>query len=317
VRHVRMLALCLAAVFAFSAVVASSAFAEEKILKGLKQFENCPVEYVAPVIPGEEHASNDCFYELTDKENGGFFKVGPITVPLSKQVVLQYMGARYINDESGFEHEVFVAPLHGVESITPTPEPVPGEPIANITAAEQEEMGWPEGLKHRYAEGQKHHTVRKVYETIEGAGPDETNTNNLVNEEGTAVEVPVRVKGENEWMAELGDVCYIGSDSEPIVQHFTSGTSISPLTGEEIKGKFGDYKVLETKKITHTVISDSTLVDNTYAVPGANCTGPYSEYIEATIDKAFGIPAQAGSNVTEITGTVYFTLSSHVKEAGY
>ena len=56
-------------------------------------------------------------------------------------------------------------------------------------------------------------------------------------------------------------------------------------------------------------------MDNTYAVPGASCTGPYASVIAATIDKEFSIPEPAGASVTEIKGTLY-TGSKEFGELG-
>ena len=306
-RHLRILGLCLAAAFAISAAVASSAVATIKNpTKSKKIFVNCPVTGNAENgVP-----NNLCIFAATEPKEGGRFKVGPITVPITKQIVLQYGDA--LDEETG--GEFYVPPNNGVEAISPTPEPVPGEPIANITLREQNELGWPETLKVKYKNAQKKGTVKTVYEAIEVAGNPGTSRTNLLFQEGTAVEAPVKIKGENKWLSELGDTCYIGSNSEPIVQHLVSGTSTSPLTGEEVHGAVGELEFLHN--FQEVIISHNVLVDNTYAVPGAQCTGPYSEVIDATIDKQFGIPAAAGASVTEIKGTLYNSTNKPAEEGG-
>ena len=315
-RHVRILRLCLVAMFAMSAVAAASASAEEHLKLSWAKFQNCPVEYKQPHLEGYYSEGTFCFFAYTEKgPQGGHFTVGNITVPLTKQVTLQYLGARYEDEATGIDHEAFVAPLHGVEAISPTPEKVPGEPIAHITPTEQEELGWPEGLKRRYLEGQRNRSVKTVTETIELAGEPETSTDNLLNAEGTAIEAPVKIKGENKWLSSLGDVCYIGSNSEPIVQHLTTGESTSPLTHETIRGNVGELGFYHDFELIS--ISDNTLVDNTYPVPGASCFGTYSGYIEATIDKEFSIPAAAGASVTELHGTLYDTSAESVAKHGF
>ena len=250
-RHVRMLGPCLVAVFAFAAIGTTSASAAIKNpTKSRKIFENCNLHGLAeerwPVV--------DCTVGATENKEGGQFTVGPVTVPIVKQIVLQYGLA--VNEETG---EVpAVAPTHGVEFITPAPEKVPGEPIAHISVAEQEELGWPETLQHSYKLAQKNGSVKKVDETIEAAGLPYTNALNLIEEEHTAVEASVKIKGENKWIAQLGDVCYIGSDAEPIVQHLTTGASTSPLTGETIHGSAGEIE--ETDNGTELVLAHSDLV---------------------------------------------------------
>ena len=153
-KHVRILGVCLVAVFAMGALAASAL-----ATPGLKVFQNCAVNATEavgdpgnPIGPGGQ-----CIYATTEKgAEAGSFTVGDITVPFSKQVVLQFRSV--LNFET--EREYFVAPLHGVPAIAPTAELVPGEPIANITPAEQEELGWPEGLKYSYSQAQKHHEVK-------------------------------------------------------------------------------------------------------------------------------------------------------------
>ncbi len=293
-RHVRILGILLVAVLVLSAIASATAMAEEVPTESLKIYKNCPT-----TATGFEGLV--CVYAQTEKgAGGGEYTVGGITVPLLKSVKLQY-GLGIFYPESG-EEDIYVAPTNGVEAITPTPELVPGTPIAHITPAEQEEMGWPATLKNKYKEGQKHHSVNKVYETIELAGIPETNRGNILFQEGTGVEAPIMIKGENKWLSELGDVCYIGSETNPIVQHLTSGSSTSPLTGETIKGEV--FPISFFHEYTDVAVP-SILVDNTYPVPGASCTGPYATYIAATLDKEFGIPAVAGASKTELKGILY------------
>ncbi len=303
-RHVRILGLCLIAAFALTAVTAASALAAKVSLKPLV---NCPVGGHSEIgVP-----ANLCVYGATTPKEGGQFTVGPITVPLEKSIVLQYGIAA---EESAPYGEFYVPPLNGAPAIAPTPEKVPGEPIANITPAEQEELGWSEGLKYSYAHA-KRSALKTVFENIELAGEPVTDRSNLENREGPAVIAPVKIKGENKWIAQLGDVCYIGSDAEPIVQHLTSGESESPLTGEKIHGAVGHIKAYYEFELI--ILSENVLVDNTYAVPGAACTGPYSAEIAATIDKEFDIPQPAGASTTILNGTLWNSTTALVEKGGH
>jgi hypothetical protein len=299
-----MLGLCLVAVFATSVVAASSALAVKNPSKSWSVFRNCPTEGEAEGIKDES-----CIFGATESGEGGQFTVGPITVPLVKQIELSYGLV-----ETETDPELFVPPAHGAEAINPTPEKVPGEPIAHITEAEQNELGWPESLKYSYAQAQKHRTVKTAYETIELAGIPATHIENIIEETGVGLEAPVKIKAENKWLSELGDACYVGSNPEPIVQHLTSGESESPLTHTVIHGSKGEFLILVGPRI---ILTHSNLVDNTYAVPGATCTGPYSSVIAATINKEFGLPEPAGASVTEIKGTLYSAAAAHVKEHGF
>ncbi len=301
-RHVRMLGLCLIAALALTAFASSSAFAKDPT-HALSIFKNCPT-------PAEEEGYYyTCVFARTTPHAGGEYTVGNITVPIEHSIKLQY-GIKEL-EETGAEESLL--PTDGVEAISPTKEAVPGEPIAHISAAEQEELGWSEGLKEAYASAKKS-TLKKVTEAIELAGIPVTNRGALIERSGTAIEAPVKIKGENAFLTELGDTCYIGSNEDPIVQHLTSGESTSPLTGETIEG------ALENIQIRHEgqeVIIGSKLVDNTYPVPAASCTGPYSSEVAATLDKIFGLPAVAGASETILNGWLYNAKTSLIVEKGF
>jgi hypothetical protein len=297
-----MLGLCLIAALALGAVASSSAFAKDPT-KALSIFKNCPY------MPEEEGHYYTCVFARTTPHEGGEYTVGNITVPLEHSIKLQYG----IDELEEPYEETSILPTDGVEAISPTKELVPGEPIAHISAAEQEELGWSEGLKEAYASAKKG-ALKKVFETIELAGIPATNRSNLISKEGTAVEAPVKIKGENKFLTDLGDTCYIGSNEDPVVQHLTSGQSTSPSTGETIEGE------LAFGEISHEgqeIAIGSKLVDNTYPVPAASCTGPYSEEVAATLDKIFGLPAEAGASETILKGWLYNAKESLVVEHGF
>jgi hypothetical protein len=302
VRHVRMLALCIIGALALTAFASSSAWASNPT-KTLSIFKNCPT-------PEEEAGFYyTCVFARTNVGEGGEYTVGSITVPIKHQIVLQY-GIKELEEN---EAEESLLPTDGVPAIKPAAETVPGEPIAHISATEQEELGWSQGLKEAY-DSARPGKLKKVTESIELAGIPATDRGNLLRQEGTAVEAPVKIKGENAFLTELGDTCYIGSNEDPIVQHLTSGESTSPKTGETISGK------LENIHIYHEgqdVAIGSTLVDNTYPVPAASCTGPFSTEVAATLNKIFGLPAEAGASETILHGWLYNAKTSLVVEHGF
>jgi hypothetical protein len=307
VRHIRIVGFFLMAVLASSGIAAGSAFAKKPPLsEDFGVYAECPTEGSAP----NGAATSLCVVALTETgKNAGHYRVGNITVPLSKRVELQYGLAIYEENEEF--REVYVPAANG-ETLPPTKELAPGEPIAHITVAEQEEFGWPQALKESYSQAQAEGRVSKVYETIELAGIPVTSRANLLAQEGSAVVAPLKIKGENKWLTSLGDRCYIGSNEEPIVQHLTSGESRSPLTGEIVKGEIGEIEF--AFEFDEVLIKHNKLVDNTYAVPGASCKGPYAKYINAAIDKVFGIPAAAGASVTELKGTLFNADTEFVEE---
>ncbi len=284
--------------------------AEEANLNTFEVFKNCPVHEEAETSPGVFQKDNLCVYARIDSGKGaGSYTVGSITVPFTKQVALQFGTA--LNEETGAE--TFIPAANGAPSLIPGREPVPGEPIAHISVAEQEELGWSKVLMAKYAKAQETTSLQKVYEKIEFAGPAGISRTNLLFQEGTAVHAPVMVTGENAWLKQLGVTCTIGSKAEPIVQELTSGDSTSPLTGEVVKGSVGELSFFDEFQLV--VITHSKLVDNRFAVPGATCTGPFSTEIAAALDKEFGVPAVAGASKTELRGTLWNATAEAVESA--
>jgi hypothetical protein len=329
VRHVRMLGLCLAAVFAMSAMtlaVASPALAskcseeckkekEEKKLKELEQerfvppgteslkyYENCPVNNPKTEL---------CEYASTSGgAAGGQFTVGPISVPLAKKIAIQFG----VHENEATEELESIAPEDGAPVLVAPRLTVPGYPVAHISLSEQEELGWSAELKASYAKAKLKAGKMRAYEQLESAGLPRVNPTNLVFETGTGVEVPLKLKAENAWIESLGDECYVASEAEPIVQHLTTGSDTSPLTGTTLHGTAGELFIFDEGDAL--ALDESNLVDDTFTVPAANCTGPNSEVIAATIDKVFGVPAVAGASVTELKGSLHEAVSEFIKDKG-
>jgi hypothetical protein len=297
VRHLRMLGLCLVAACAVSAVVAGSALAEN-----LEQYKQCPLK--DPLV-------KFCIYGAA---TSGYYTVGPITVPIEKPIVLQGGGYRTgIGNE-----EAFILPANG-QAIVPTPETVPGEPLANVTPAEQKEFGWTPELEKSYENARIKGLLGPgtITEIIETAGVPETNKVNIVFEEGDGVIAPIKITGKNKWLEKLGGKggnCKIGSPQEPIVQHLTSGTSTSPLTGETIRGTAGELEIFDEGNLAR--LTGTSLVDNTYSVPAAHgCGGGrYEGYLDPLVDRAFGLPQPAGASVTVLDGLFELAGAGFVKK---
>ncbi len=299
-RYVRMLGVCLIAAFAVSALAAGSALAKKQKYESLAVYKNCPLGNAEVEI---------CDYATTSGgPEGGQFTVGPITIPLSQKIALQF--GYHENPETG--QLTLYGPEDGAPILVAPPLLVPGHPLEEITPEEQEELGWPQSLKESYAVAKKHRLLKTADEQLELVGTPALNPTNIVFEEGVGVEVPLAIKAENGWLATLGDECHVGSASEPIVQHLTSGADTSPLTEETLHGTAGSLEIFDQGAAI--VLLGSDLLDNTYPVPAANCTGPFSEVLAATIDKVFGVPAVAGASVTELKGDLHEAAAAFVRK---
>jgi hypothetical protein len=142
-----------------------------------------------------------------------------------------------------------------------------------------------------------------VTATTELAAPASTirmNLNHLVEGEGTTFVLPVKVKLDNPF---LGPNCYIGSNAHPIDLALTTGTTSPPPPNEPISGKVGTVKFTDNFDIT--VITENSLVDNAFAVPGAQgCGGLLSLVVDPAVDAEIGLPSTAGHNAAILNGTL-------------
>lgn len=113
----------------------------------------------------------------------------------------------------------------------------------------------------------------------------------------SSVTIPIKVHLTNP-AGLLGNTCYIGSNSEPIVLNLITGTTEPPPPNEPISGVEPELSVDE-KQIVH--LNNGTFVDNSFAAPGANgCKlvlfGFIPISINGLVNETAGLPAPAGTN---------------------
>jgi hypothetical protein len=151
----------------------------------------------------------------------------------------------------------------------------------------------------------------EVTATAEVAGPV---SGILVNQfflaEGmqTAVVLPLKIKLSNPI---LGEDCYIGSDTEPVVLHLTDGTTSPPFPNHPISGSRGTLEDIAHNKII--TIKGNTLVDNSFAAPAATgCgTGLLAPVIGALVNLDAGLPSGAGHNTAIMSGSFELTQAAY------
>ncbi len=179
-------------------------------------FKQCPIN---------NPSVNLCFYALS---KGGEFHVGTTTVPINKTITLQ--GGSILNEETGAE--TFVPAKNG-ETLSKIPLTVPGG-LLGIMAP----TGWPTWLQNIFNEF-INNGITGVTATVELVGNPGISRSNLLFQEGTALELPSRVKLGN---AFLGESCYIGSAAHPMTQHLTTGTTSPPGPNMPISGTVGELE---------------------------------------------------------------------------
>lgn len=280
----------LAVVSLFASVVvlgsASSAMATEHHPKGdFAPFADCPLS---------NSATNYCIFAQTES---GEFVVGKKTVPITSTITLQ--GGFHIiqNEELEIEGYEFFGAEDG-KTLSKTPQNVPGGLAGLINCPEISNF-----LERIACEVTFENGLTGVTATTELAAPAtsiEINVNNLVGATGTALTLPIKVKLNNPF---LGESCYIGSNAHPISLPLTTGTTTPPEPNKPITGKIGNVTFKD--EFALTVITENTLVNNSFAAPGAEgCGGIFSFLIDPIIDGQLGLPASAGHNTAILSGTL-------------
>lgn len=251
------------------------------------QFNECPLS---------DEALQGCVYS---ESSDGFFQTGAKTVPLVNTVILQG-GLKTVEGA-----QVFVGAENG-ETLSKTPQPVPGG-LLGITAP----TWWPSWLQNWFNDG-INDGLTGVSATVEVAGPAsniKVNTTNLILEKGTALSLPVKIKLSNPL---LGSNCYIGSNSNPVVIDFTSGTTAPPPPNEPISGDAGTLTVGGGGTIV--TLSGGALVNNSYAAPEADgCGGIFSFFIDPLVNDLIELPSPAGTNTAVLEGKLQTAAAAAVK----
>jgi len=270
--------------------VASPALATEHHPKGVfAPFADCPL------------SNPNITFCIVASTTSGEFTVGKKTVPINKTITLQ--GGTIRNEKTG-ELE-FVAAEDG-NTLSKTALNVPGG-LFGIKAPES----WSKEAKEAFEE-MVNKGLTGVTETTELAKPASAiklNTNNLISEEGVALQLPVKVKLSN---VLLGSSCYVGSETNPIILNLTTGTTSPPEPNKPITGSAGEVSILEGGALV--VLSGGSLVDNAFAAPEATgCGGFFSKLVDPLVDSIFGVPAAAGHNTAILTGKLEQAVAAAVK----
>jgi hypothetical protein len=233
---------------------------------------------------------------------GGEMAVGKRVIPITAPILVQ--GGLIENEIESFE---FVGAEDG-KTLSKTALTVPGGLLGVVGASA---LSPP---LHEASNGLLGRDATAVIATIELAKPASSigfNLNNMVDEQGTAVELPVKVKLSN---AFLGDKCYLGSEAHPIVLRLTVGATSPSPPNRSLRGHLGEISF--NKAFTLATIDGVSLVDNTFAVPGATGCGTSSSLlVDRAVDVTLGLPSPAGYNTGILTGKLWDVIAGAVLES--
>ena len=115
---------------------------------------------------------------------------------------------------------------------------------------------------------------------------------------GETLTLPIRVHLIN---PTLGNNCYVGSASNPIVLHLTENTTSPPPPNTPISGKQAETVIDESTGVI--TFNNAVAVDNSFAAPGATgCVltlfGFIPISINGLVNSTSGLPSPAGTNET-------------------
>jgi len=268
-------------------------------------FNECPLS--APNI-------NACVHSLT---TSGGVKIGSSTTPVTDPIVFQGGETREI---TVIENEVetrggkevvleqresrkFLPAANG-ETLSHSPQPIPGG-LLGVVAPESLPAAVRDQITAMTSAG-----LAGTYATTELVGPAEFSFDKVASK-GVGLIMPTRIHLEN---ALLGSECYIGSASEPITFHLTSGATSPPPPNESISGTPGEVEVRNGGKLV--IAHNDSAVDNIFAVPTAQgCGGSLSPLLDQAIDLKLGLPSASGNNTAILNGTLEQASSGAVQES--
>jgi len=243
-------------------------------------FKECPLS--TPYI-------NACVYSLT---TSGEVKIASTAVPIVNPMVFQGGESREVIEE--VEYRKFVPAANG-ETVTKAPQPVPGGLAGLIKCPEITDPTLRLTCELVFQNG-----ATGVNATAELVGEVQYSILKLASHKAGLV-MPVRVHLENSL---LGSECYIGSASEPITLHLTTGMTSPPPPNQPISGAESGLTVKNGGALV--LAEHVSAVDNAFAVPTATGCGPslLSSEIDAIINLKLGLPSAGGNNTAILNGTV-------------
>jgi hypothetical protein len=268
------------------------------------KFKYCP--YTNPNV-------TTCLYNVVDS---GSFVIGNTTLPITSPITLQ----------GGLEN-VGPSPLYdavGAPTLASPAAQVPGGLLGIVNPAPD----WPFPLWVAF--WNIVNSVNGVTATIEPVATIQTNFLQALyppapgsGEDPVAARLAVRVHLQNPF---LGGTCYIGSAQNPVRINLQTATTNPPPPNQPISGNPGNSYFVwvdEANYIGYIQDDDNSLVDNSFAVPGASGCGNVALglpiitqvldfLVSGAVNLKVGLPSAAGKNTAIMNGDSSLASSAYV-----
>ncbi len=214
----------------------------------------------------------------------------------------------------GFAENEETGELHWIGALNGQTVSKEAEPAPSLTEGVDAEL-LPEAEKTRYEEYLAAGKSTKVTATVELAAPASTIE---LNEANLLQEEGTSFGFPVEIHLSnkfLGPYCYVGSFTEPINVPFTTGATNPEPPNTSIHGRLGEITVIGGGQILKvgSAARPTRLVNNEYAAPGVHGCG-LNGHANQAINAALGLPSPAGSNATELIGELFQAGSEPVRE---
>jgi len=217
--------------------------------------------------PAENPRSEECVHSVI---KGGHFKMGNKDVPITNPMTL--------TGNLDGEAENFGANSEG--GLRPAKQKVPGGVVGLTGLTWLLEILGSEALT--------------LYAETQAVGPPVFGIQHVPQ----TLDLPIRVHLIN---SVLGNNCYVGSPSNPISLHLTTGTTSPPLPNKPISGKEPEIEFDGPREVIKA--KNGVFVDNSFSAPGATgCVltlfGFIPISINGLVNTQSGLPSPAGNNET-------------------
>lgn len=241
-------------------------------------FTYCPVDYVSPA----GHPLSTC---VTAVGTGGTFTLGTTTVTLTPGTTFQ----------------------GGLGSADPGLAFIPAVDGMTLAGPAQSVPGGLLGIAHLENLLPGITDIKAVVELVGAPG--------FSLGQNIDITLPVRVRLVNPL---LGKQCAIGSAANPIDLHLTTGTTSPPAGVDPITGAPGTISTPPLGDGASVLeFTGQTVVDNTFAVPGATGCGALG-LLDSVVNARSKLPAAAGTSVASLVSNSFLVAASQVDQvSGY